>query len=149
MSTEERPFWERLTLEEMSDEQWESLCDGCAQCCLFKLEDEDTNELRVTDVVCRYLDQDSCQCGDYPNRHINVPDCIPFRDGNIREHLYWMPYTCAYRVLAEDRKLPEWHPLITGDPESVVAAGQSVKGRCIVEDDDIDLESRFVDYFKV
>ena len=125
-------FWKKSPMEEWTREQWESLCDGCAKCCLNKLEDEETGELWYTNVVCDLLDLDTCSCSDYPNRSVRVPECITLTPENSRE-LYWMPSTCAYRLLAEGKDLPEWHPLVSGDPLSIIRAGQTVCGRVIHE----------------
>lgn len=131
--TEERPFWERKSLAEMSEAEWESLCDGCAKCCLHKLEDEDTGEIYHTRVVCRYLDQDACRCTVYEERKRLVPTCIKLAPGNF-EDLTWMPATCAYRLLAEGRPLPIWHPLIAGDRRAMIEAGHTVTGKVISEE---------------
>jgi len=128
----EAPFWERKKLEQMSPAEWESLCDGCAKCCLHKLEDIDTGELAFTNVACRLLDIGACQCGDYERRNTLVPDCVVLNPKNVSE-LVWMPATCAYRLLAEGKPLAHWHPLVSGDPDSVHRAGISVRGRCISE----------------
>lgn len=128
----EAPFWERLTLAEMNAEQWESLCDGCARCCLIKLEDEDTAEVVYTGVTCELLDLDQCRCTRYPERHELVPDCVQLGPEQAAS-FHWLPTTCAYRRLAEGRGLADWHPLVTGDPDSVHRAGVSVRGRAISE----------------
>jgi len=138
------PFWETKDLAEMSDTEWESLCDSCGQCCLFKLEDADTGEYALTNVACRFLDHDSCQCSDYANRQRNVPDCVKVTATNIAE-LRWMPETCAYRLLAEGKPLFPWHPLVSGDPESVHTAGVSVRGKAINEDMVDDLEDHVIE----
>jgi uncharacterized cysteine cluster protein YcgN (CxxCxxCC family) len=130
----ESPFWKRLTLEEMSTEQWESLCDGCARCCLNKLEDWDTGEIVWTAIACELLDDESCRCADYPNRTTRVPDCIPLDPHAVRT-LTWLPATCGYRLVAEGRDLYWWHPLVSGDPETVHEAGISVSGRTVSEAD--------------
>lgn len=122
------PFWLRKSLVEMSRQEWESLCDGCARCCLVKLEDADTDEIHYTNVVCDLLDQESCRCADYTNRSTRVPACVLVTPDNI-EKLHWMPSTCAYRLLWEGKSLPDWHPLVSGDPDSVHFAGISVRGR--------------------
>jgi uncharacterized protein len=127
-------FWETKSLDEMSREEWESLCDGCARCCLLKLEDEDTNELFYTSVVCRYLDQEKCSCTVYSERTVLVPDCLEL-DTSILQHLNWMPQSCAYRLLGEGKPLPEWHPLISGNKKSVHDAGISVRSFAISEDE--------------
>lgn len=126
------PFWKTTSLDEMTQDQWESLCDGCARCCLIKLEDEDTLELAYTEVVCKLLDLGACQCTKYSERNRLVPDCIELTPDKIKD-LQWMPTTCAYRVLAEGRELAWWHPLVSGDPESVHQAGISVRNRAVPE----------------
>ena len=128
----QKPFWEAKTLEDMSAAEWESLCDGCGLCCLIRFEDEVTGEVIPTRVSCRLLDNELCRCKDYANRKVYVPDCIKLTPWNI-EALQWMPLSCAYRRLYEGRPLPRWHPLITGDPESVHKAGVSIRGQVISE----------------
>lgn len=126
-------FWETVPLTKMSEEEWEALCDGCGKCCLNKIEDADTGEVYLTRVACRLLDDQSCQCGQYQIRKKLVPECIQLTPQNIETHAYWMPTTCAYRLLWQGRALPDWHPLLTGDPESVHAAGVSIRGRTVPE----------------
>lgn len=123
-------FWHDKSLREMTDAEWESLCDGCARCCMIKLEDEDTGEVHYTSLVCDLLDTDTCRCSRYPERHELVPDCIEF-DADLAGTLRWLPTTCAYRRLAEGRDLPAWHPLVSGRADSVHEAGISVRGRVI------------------
>jgi len=127
-----KPFWEAKSLREMTPGEWESLCDGCGLCCLIRFEDEDTGEITPTRVACRLFDSDRCRCTDYAGRKARVPDCIKLTPGNI-DALPWMPLSCAYRRLNEAKPLPLWHPLITGDPESVHAAGVSVRGQTVNE----------------
>lgn len=127
-------FWETKPLAELSDEEWERLCDGCARCCLHKLEDADTGDVHYTNIACRLLDTQQCRCRAYERRSHLVPDCIALR-GAPAEAFKWMPKSCAYRRLAEGRPLEWWHPLVSGDPASVHAAGISVRGRVVAEAD--------------
>ncbi len=123
-------FWETLPFDQMSIQQWESLCDGCGYCCLIKLEDEDSGEVVNTSVTCRLLDTQSCLCKDYNNRLKSVSMCVKITADNLSELLdkqNWLPSSCAYRLLHEGKPLPDWHPLLTGDPDSVHQAGVSVK----------------------
>lgn len=145
----EDPFWRTTPLSEMSREQWESLCDGCAKCCLIKLEDVDSGELVYTHVACHLLDLESCRCRRYDDRLNHVPRCHVLTSDKLRT-LPWMPSSCAYRLVAEGKELPLWHPLISGDPESVHMAGASVRHRVIskTEVDDVDLEDHVVDWPK-
>ncbi|HPA38661.1 MAG TPA: YcgN family cysteine cluster protein [Phenylobacterium sp.] len=128
-----RPFWETKSLEQMTVQEWESLCDGCGLCCLVRFEDEDTGEIIPTRVHCKLFDPDQCRCSNYADRKRHVPDCIKLTPHNI-EALEWMPMSCAYRRIYEGRGLADWHPLISGDPETVHAAGVSVRGETINED---------------
>jgi uncharacterized cysteine cluster protein YcgN (CxxCxxCC family) len=116
-------FWEDKPLNALDPQEWESLCDGCGRCCLHKLEDEDDGTLHYTAVACRQLDLDSCRCRDYSRRRELEPDCLVVAP----ENLHWLPPTCAYRLAAAGRPLPPWHPLLTGNPETVHAAGISVR----------------------
>ena len=126
-------FWETKSLDQMSEAEWEALCDGCGKCCLNKLEDEDSGEVALTRVACRLLDDATCRCAQYEIRHQFVPDCIVLKPSNIESHLYWMPQTCAYRLLHEGRGLADWHPLISGTAETVHSAGGSMRGRTVSE----------------
>lgn len=128
-------FWERKPLNRLSRREWEALCDGCGKCCLNKLEFEDTGEVVLTRVACRLLDDSDCRCTLYPTRHRHVPECIVLKPGNLTDHLNWIPSTCAYRLVHEGRPLYSWHPLISGTPDSVHAAGVSVQGRTLSEFD--------------
>ena len=139
------PFWKTKTMSEMTPEEWESLCDGCGKCCVHKLEDWDTGEVSYTNVACRLLDLGSCRCGDYPNRKRFVPDCL-ILSVNALEEMDWLPETCAYRVVADGKDLAWWHPLVSGDAETVHQAGISVRGRVISERRAGDLTDHIVDW---
>ncbi len=134
------PFWKTKPLTELTRDEWESLCDGCARCCIIKFEDEDTNELFFTNVVCQYLDIYHCRCTCYADHSVRVPTCVTLTP-EIIQSLYWMPETCAYRLLAEGKDLPDWHPLVSGDLKSVHKAGISVRGKVVsakdVPEDDL------------
>ena len=126
------PFWKTKRLDQMSVEEWESLCDGCGRCCLVRFEDEETGEISPTRVSCKLFDSNTCRCVDYARRKRHVPDCIKLTPWNI-EALEWMPKSCAYRRLHEGRPLAWWHPLVSGRPETVDEAGVSVKGQTVSE----------------
>ena len=128
-----KPFWDSKPLKQMSKQEWESLCDGCARCCLHKLEDEDTDEVYYTDIHCRYLDKNDCSCTVYQTRNEKVPECIWLTPEQAHS-FHWLPDTCAYRLVAEGKPLYDWHPLISGDPNSVHAAEISLKGKGIPDD---------------
>ncbi|MBO9408738.1 YcgN family cysteine cluster protein [Shimia sp. R9_1] len=126
-------FWEKKPLTKLNDREWEALCDGCGKCCLNKLEDEDTGEVALTCVACRLLDDETCRCTQYDIRHQFVPECIVMTPKNIHEHAYWLPQTCAYRLLWEGKPLYNWHPLISGTADTVHDAGVSVQFKTVSE----------------
>jgi uncharacterized protein len=128
-------FWRRFPLEELNRDEWEALCDGCAKCCLVKLEDEDTGEIAYTNIACRLLDLGTCRCGNYALRRLLVRSCVVLDRDNIDEVLHWMPSTCAYRLVHEGRELADWHPLVSGEAGSVHDAGISLRGRMVPEYD--------------
>lgn len=141
------PFWEEKSLDAMSDEEWESLCDGCGRCCLHKLVNDETHDVFYTRVACALLHPETGQCTRYHDRLSEVEDCLDVRRMTASE-LAWMPRSCAYRRLSEGKPLLEWHPLITGDPSTVIAAGITVAGKTISENSiDVDqLEAEIIEW---
>lgn len=136
------PFWEK-PLAQLDRGEWEALCDGCGRCCLHKLEDDETGELHATNVACRLLDRRNGRCTDYPNRRKLVPDCVVLDRRNLNK-LDWLPETCAYRLRAAGKPLPQWHYLLSGSRETVHSAGHSTRGWTISEDDSGELEYHVV-----
>ncbi len=137
------PFWKTKPLEKMSQSEWESLCDGCGKCCLAKLEDEDSGEIHWTTVGCRLFDAATCRCRDYTHRLAEVSDCVQLTPENVRT-ITWLPRTCAYRLVAEGHDLYWWHPLVSGNAETVHEAGISVRGRVTASESEL---SDAEDYF--
>jgi len=140
-------FWLQKPLSRLSPEEWDALCDGCGKCCLHKLEDEDNGKVYFTNVACRLLDPANCRCADYAHRAAQVPDCVRLTPELLRDPR-WLPSTCAYRLLAEERPLPWWHPLVSADPATVVRSGHSVAGRVISETETDDLEQHIVTWIR-
>jgi len=147
MQKQSTHFWESKPISELTRAEWESLCDGCAKCCLHRFEDEDTLDIYFTNVCCRYLDQSTCQCSDYKHRSVNVPTCVNITL-EILEDPYWLPETCAYRLLAEGKTLAEWHPLVSGSTDTVVESGHSIGGRVLSELETDDLEHHMIDWVR-
>lgn len=145
LESAEQPFWEILRLEEMSPEQWESLCDGCGRCCLQKFQDGKTGKVTYTWVSCYLLDTQLCRCTDYDHRTTLVPDCLVLTPEMI-PRLRWLPRTCAYRRLFEGKKLDDWHPLLSGDPDSVHRAGISVQDKAVCE---VNVHPEDVDFYAI
>ena len=132
--TAPRPrFWETVPLKQMTPAEWEALCDGCGKCCLNKLEFEDTGEVAFTRVACRLLDGEACRCTRYETRRQYVPECVFLTPKTLARVAYWLPKTCAYKRLHEGRPIPDWHPLLTGDPDSTHKSGNSVRGWTVPE----------------
>lgn len=140
-------FWENIAPSRMTHAEWEALCDGCGKCCMNKLEDEETGEVVMTRVACRLFDDTTCQCAQYPVRHQFVPECIVLKPTNMDANLYWMPETCAYKLLWQGKKLYDWHPLISGDPQTVHDAGVSMQSRTVpeFEVDEYDWENHIIE----
>ncbi|MGN6448553.1 MAG: YcgN family cysteine cluster protein [Brucella intermedia] len=141
----DKPFWRTKTLNQLTRSEWESLCDGCGQCCLHKLQDEDTDEIYWTSVACTLLNAETCQCRDYPNRKKTVPDCV-FLTPEIVDEVDWLPGTCAYRLVAEGSDLYWWHPLVSGTSETVHEAGISVRGKVTAFDHDMEDADDYLDH---
>ena len=137
-------FWE-LPLADLPRAEWEALCDGCGRCCLHKLEDEDTGEIAHTNVACKLLDTGTARCRDYKHRKAFVPDCLRLTL-KLVDTVPWLPETCAYRRRAENRPLPDWHPLLTGSAEAMIEAGKCVAGKVVSEDEAGPLEHHIVDW---
>ena len=140
-------FWRTKSLAEMTTEEWESFCDNCGQCCLHKLEDEDTGEIAFTRVVCDLIDLKTCRCTDYTERTRRVPECLDLKQHDFSEYR-WLPATCAYRLLSDGEDLPTWHPLISGSKGSVRKAGMSVSAYAIKEAEVDDMEDHIIYWLK-
>jgi uncharacterized cysteine cluster protein YcgN (CxxCxxCC family) len=138
-------YWNNTPLHELSHEQWEMLCDGCGKCCLHKLQDEDTNEVFYTRVACKLLDTKSGGCQDYDQRFSRVPDCMDVAK-MLPSEMAWLPTSCAYRLRADNKPLPQWHPLISGKQSSVHKETKSIRGRVVseVDVDEADLENYII-----
>src|SRR5689334_8893592 len=148
VAPDELPFWRRKAMKDMTREEWESLCDGCGRCCLNKLQEDGSDRTYYTDVGCRLLDDKTCRCTDYAHRSQKVRDCVTLTSRNINR-ISWLPPTCAYVLVAKGHDLYWWHPLVSGDPESVHAAGVSVRGRVRFSEDQVgddDLEKHVVSW---
>jgi uncharacterized cysteine cluster protein YcgN (CxxCxxCC family) len=126
-------FWETVDLKDMTREEWEALCDGCGKCCLLKLEDADTDQVHYTNIACRLFDDKTCTCGNYALRKQLVAGCVVLTPENLERNAHWMPSTCAYRLIKQGSPLPAWHPLISGDPQSVHDADISMQGKTLAE----------------
>jgi hypothetical protein len=132
-------FWQTKTLSEMTDQEWESLCDNCGKCCLHKLEDEDTGDIYFTSVACKLFDIKTCRCTQYQARNQLIPECLDVKQLPI-ENYHWLPSTCAYRLIAEGQPLASWHPLVSGNPNSTDEASESVSKFALMESEVADLD---------
>lgn len=139
------PFWKTKSLAEMTEVEWESLCDGCGKCCLAKLEDADTGAIHWTSIGCRLFDEASCRCSDYERRQEKVSDCVRLTPDNVA-NIAWLPETCAYRLVAEGRDLAWWHPLVSGDSETVHEAEVSMRGRLSGVETDMASEDDYLEH---
>lgn len=145
MTAEQTPFWEAKTLDELTQQEWESLCDGCGLCCLTKLQDDDTDEIVYTRVVCSYSDIDTGQCKDYANRSINVPTCVQLTRERVAE-FDWLPDSCAYRMVYRGQGLADWHPLVSGKAGSLKQAFVGLTSIPVILDTgDLDYEELVID----
>lgn len=137
-------FWEDKPLEALDRAEWEMLCDGCGKCCVHKLEDEETGELFPTNVACKLLDRHSGHCSNYRHRRAFVPECVRLTP-KLAATLDWLPETCAYKLRAEGKQLPDWHHLVSGDPDAVHKAGMSVRGWTVSEVEAGELEDHILE----
>lgn len=140
-----RPYWETVPLDDMDTDQWEGLCDGCGKCCMAKLIDEDTDEIHYTTVACALFDAETCRCVDYANRFAKIADCVQLTPDNVRE-IPWLPTTCAYRLVAEGRPLPDWHPLVSGERATVHSAGISMRDRVTAHETELAQDTDYLDH---
>jgi uncharacterized protein len=138
-----KPFWEK-PLAALDRGEWEALCDGCGRCCMHKLEDEESGELYPTNVACKLLDRRQGRCSDYAHRKQRVADCVVLKRDQLGS-MDWLPDTCAYKLRAAGKPLPDWHYLVSGSRETVHEAGQSTRGWTVSEVDAGELEWHVVD----
>ncbi|TWI53741.1 hypothetical protein IQ22_02347 [Pseudomonas duriflava] len=132
MAAKTQPFWKRKTLDQLDQEEWESLCDGCGLCCLQKLEDEDDGSVYYTRIACQLLDLTTCRCTRYAERKQFVADCVQLTPDQA-DQFNWLPPTCGYRLVSEGKDLLPWHPLVCGDEKAVHDARISQSGRMLSE----------------
>lgn len=145
--TAEMPFWKTKRLEQLTNAEWESLCDGCGVCCLHKLEDEDTGEIYATSVACKLLNAETCQCADYANRKSIVPDCIKLDIKTIRS-VHWLPKTCAYKLIDQGKDLEWWHPLVSGNAKTVHEANVSARNKIRIHEDALESDEDYLNYLE-
>ena len=125
-------FWMTKELDQLNQNEWESICDGCGNCCMVKIQNEETGQIETTTVSCKFLDIKTCRCMIYDERLLSKSDCIKLSPENIKKYT-WLPETCAYRRLSEGKSLDWWHPLISGDHKAIHQEGISVRDRAVSE----------------
>lgn len=135
LSSFEPEFWKKKPLSALSKAEWELLCDGCGKCCLNKIGIR--NQVSFTNVRCRFLDPQTCLCQIYEHRFKKVSDCRDINLATVLNEPEILPKTCAYRLLAQGKDLPPWHPLISKDPDSVHLTGQSLQNRPLVSETEV------------
>jgi len=140
-----KPYWKHKKLSEMTNTEWEMLCDGCGKCCIHKIKDDKTGKIFLTNVACKLLDLSNCQCTDYMNRLTKVPDCIKLSEKNI-SNIKWLPNTCAYKLVSQGKDLPHYHHLVCGNPNEIHNQGVSIKGKVISETASKDIEQNIIDW---
>lgn len=141
------PEWLSKPLAELNEEQWEALCDGCGKCCMVKLQDAETQHVYYTNVACELFNQNTCQCNDYAQRTKKVPTCLSL-SLERPEEFAWLPQTCAYRLRFNSQPLYPWHPLISGDKNSVHEQGMSIQGKSVAQCEAGPLEKHIVTWFE-
>ncbi len=124
-------FWEKYTLDQFSQDEWEALCDGCAKCCLLKIVNK--KKIFITNISCSKLELESCKCSDYKNREKNVKACLKLSNDNLDKNFKFLPSSCSYRLISEGNPLPEWHHLLSKDHESVHKTNHSIQKYCVSE----------------
>ena len=124
-------FWEKYSLDQLNQDEWEALCDGCAKCCLLKIVDK--KKIFITNISCSMLELDTCRCSDYLNREKNVKACLKLTKDNLQKNSKFLPSSCSYKLIGEGKPLPQWHHLISKDKESVHRINQSIKNYCVSE----------------
>ncbi len=124
-------FWERYTLDQLNQDEWEALCDGCAKCCLLKIVDK--KKIFITNISCSMLEVDSCRCGDYLNREKNVKACLKLTKDNLQKNSKFLPSSCSYKLINEGKPLPQWHHLVSSEKGGVHTINQSIKNYCVSE----------------
>ena len=115
-------FWKKKSISEFSEEEWESVCMRCGKCCVVKM--SDAGYMRFYNRVCDGLDFSTGLCTRYQNRLCR--SCLKVDLPLVEHQRELLPDTCAYRLLYEGKDLPSWHPLVSGNINSVREAKQTV-----------------------